>query len=155
MFKRQTATGEYSHVYSRDRAVDVEASAFDHEQFLKTADSKFLPLKNGGQPVEFLLNHCGWREKAVISGLFSKYSEEEHLLLFYELVSLCLVGIRNGAYVEDGKTVEVERAYDKKRNVNVADKDSMDALCSVDGGSLLIEIGNRIIKETFPADPLS
>lgn len=151
MFKRQTVTGPYSHVYSQDPAIDRGNPSFDHEQYTRTGDAKFLPLIRDLQPVTFELRHLAGRERAALGGVFSRYPESDSALMFFDIVELALVGISNGT-TSDGAEVLMSTDYDKVRKVKVASRSVLDDIFSIDNGKLLMELGNRVIKETF-GDP--
>lgn len=153
MFRKQNVTGTYTHVYSCDPSIDTESNKFDHEQFLRTGDEKFLPLKNGGKPVMFELKHLSGREKLALNTIFSVYEKEEASLMFYDIVALALKDMKE-ARLDTGEEVEVTHVFDKRMKVQFADRKSVDLIGSVDNGRLLYELGNRVVKETF-GDPLS
>jgi len=57
---------EFSHVYSKDPAIDTESESYDFQRWLESGDPEFLPLKPGQKPTEFRLRHLTAKEHAEI-----------------------------------------------------------------------------------------
>lgn len=144
MFK-PTLSDDYTHIYSKDPAIDQTLPDYDPEKWGETGEAKYLPVKPGDEPVRFTLRHLRGRAKAVLT---DRLAAEGHAQTFVEAVALALVRIENGQ-LDDGTPFQVGFTEDKRDRVRRCDDRTLDLLYSVDNAELIIELGNRVIRETF------
>lgn len=107
MFKAPTEK-RYTHVYSKDPALNTEHEDFNHEVWVDTGDDKHIPCVSGARPVRFLMKRLSTLERRVVEEFSRRQSLAKGLHL---MLGFALDGI--DPFVVDGKEVEVERVTDR------------------------------------------
>lgn len=137
-------TGEFTHHYSGDPALDTDAEAFDFEQYKRTGDAKFLPLKNGSTPVTFRMRRLNGREWMAVQDEQRLRGPNQGLWL---AVAFALTGIEGY-----GDNADIDRVSEQR--FERCNDETMEQILAVDDGELLVELGTRV-KEEMEHDPLS
>ena len=142
MFGTSALTGDYKHVYSNDKALDVEREDFDHAKWVETGQEKFLPIKDGCKPVQFTLARLTSKQKRFV---LDQQSKAGFNTLAWWMLALALQKIE--PLLVDGEPAQLTKVIDGDWQ-RVSD-DWMDRLEAVDGGQLFWELVTRIQTETF------
>jgi len=80
-----SAFAEFSHVYSKDPAIDAASEALNFDRWLESGDPEFLPLKPGQKPTEFRLRHLTAREHAEIVDLVQNSGTASAAMMAFRL----------------------------------------------------------------------
>ncbi len=143
---KPTLVKPYTHVYSGDPAIDKSHPDHNPELYAKTGEEKYLPTNGKGQPDRWRLRHLTGSDRRYMQRFADDLS-----CMVRVAAALGVIGVE-GATGEDGQPFEIRRVADAKFKVMLVEDDTLDVLDSVDNGSLLNELGGRVIRETF-GDP--
>lgn len=142
MFKAISVSGTYVHYCSTDPAFDrTEDSGFDHDKWIDTGDEKFLPRRNGVEPVRFVLRHLSEDERNLVIDLQTGRGGATALS---KAVQLALQKVEP-FLDEAGHEHAVGREL--KGGVACVDDATMRLLRTWPG--LVEELGGRVARETF------
>jgi len=147
MFK-STLTGDYTHIYSKDPALDRDSEAFDHDKWIETGDDKYLPVKDGLTPVRFTLKRLPPMEHQY---LFDIGGTDGPSSMAMWAVAM---GVRKIEPLKvDGKDATLETQIRNGRTI--LDDEWQDRLLEVDEGDLAKELARRIIAKGNTVSPRS
>ena len=129
--KPPRATGEYTHVYSKDPALDVKHESFDHARFVESGEQSFLPTVQGQKPTLFTLRRLGGREIERLNGVVARDGWRAACW------DACQVAI------ESISDLPFEHVYAGAERV--APDEVLEQLRRIDDGGVIYELGNRIL----------
>jgi len=140
---KPTVSGDYSHYYSGDPALDTDSADFDHDRWKETGEDKYLPRRNGTTPVEFILRHLSSREYRFLQDVAKR--EGDFTMAWYA-VALALSDVVPLVDAK-GKAEDLRFTVDGKLS-RVCDE-QMDLLNKFEEGALFYELAARVMGETY------
>lgn len=158
MFTKPKKATTFDTKYSGDPAFDQEHPEFSLEKWLETRDEKYLPVKNGVNPVRYVFRRLRGTELERAEA-WLRLHPDDHLGMMFELVVRALHELDGAAY-ENGDEVKLSFRPDREgcRRLDEASiemlKDADRKLVAEDKSSLLQELGLAVTREMF-GDPLA
>lgn len=152
MFSKPSLAKPYTHVFSQDPAIDQDHEDFDHEQWVKTGDPKYHPMKNGVNAVEFKIRHLSEHERALVYDM-QQSAHGGQLSGATMMVRMAITGWSNMRDTSTGDEIESGQVLEPSYGRPSLDDDSFKVIRRAPA-ELFGELVDRITQATF-GDPTS
>jgi hypothetical protein len=130
----------FKHVWDKDGALDTANPIYDHAEFVKTGDLKYVPVKEGERLTIFELAPLSRVQFQRVLGLRVQGDAIDAAAL---ALAYGLRGVQN-LHDENGNEVTVKRQTDDLGELR-ASKATLDAIYDM---TLIAQLGTRIINES-------
>ena len=156
IIKPPSLVDKYSHVYSGDPALDVDADGYAeaHKRFLDSGDKVHLdPFVKAGQELTvWELKPINGRAKRTVRKYMGDCFDKDGVCTDTEILwvscALAVTGV-DGLYDDRGKAASLVWHRDKETRLKCVTDESMDVLEQLDDGALVNEIGYRALAQMF------
>lgn len=154
IIKAPSLSDTYSHVYSRDTALDYDHDDFGeaYKRFVDTGEMSHLEpfIKDGQECAVWELKPIQGRARRLLGALGQEHSDADGMITDGQVFFVaCALGVRgvSGAFDERNKPLTLGIDRDRETKLKCLTDETMNLLDSIDRGSLVTELGIRVIRQ--------